>query len=132
MADIAGCPVKELVALGIPPQRAKVLHALAEFQIVSSVGIRFAEDLISLGYYSLKELKGKNGAKLVEAFERHKGYWIDPCVEDQFRLVVHVANTGDLSRSWWDFTEERKAYRLKKGYPANRPEKAWYEIPGYK
>jgi hypothetical protein len=43
---------------------------LAEFQIVQSVGIKFSEDLIFLGYYSLNELKGKDGAILTDEYEK--------------------------------------------------------------
>lgn len=118
------------VLLDASPDRAKKIHALAEFQTIPSIGIRFAEDLVYLGYYSLNELKNKDGAELTDDYEKKKGYWIDPCVEDQFRLVVHFANTGDTTKTWWDFTEDRKKYRLKNGYPANRPQKAWHETLG--
>lgn len=118
--------------LGLPKIRAMELYALSEFQSLPSVGIRFAYDLISLGYYSLQQLKGKDPAKLTDAFERQLGAWIDPCVEDQFRLVVHYANNPKSDRTWWDFTPERKAFREKHGYPASRPERAWFELPQYK
>lgn len=127
--DIPNYAADELeVLLGVSPKRAREIYALIEFQIIPSIGIRFAEDLISMGYYSINDLKGKDGAKLTDEFELLKGYWIDPCVEDQFRLAVHYANTGDNSKKWWDFTEERKKYRLEMGYPSNRPKKAWHEI----
>lgn len=105
--------------------RAKEIYALAEFQMVPSVGIKFAEDLVFLGYYSLNELKNKDGAKLTDEYELKKGYWTDPCVEDQFRLVVNFANTHDTSKMWWDFTKERKKFRSENGYPKNRPQKSW-------
>jgi hypothetical protein len=79
------------------------LRAMSEFQSIPSIGKRFAEDLIQLGFYSLKELKGKNPAKLLDRFERQLGVWIDPCVEDQFRLVVHYADHPGTIRNWWDF-----------------------------
>jgi len=93
--------------------------------------IKIAKDLVFLGYYSLNELKQKDGAKLTDEYEQKKGYWIDPCVEDQFRLVVNFANTNDTNKTWWDFTEERKKYRFENGYPASRPKKAWHEIIEY-
>lgn len=98
-----------------------------EFQSIPSIGIKFAEDLIFLGYYSLAELTGKNGSELFDAYELKKGYWVDLCVEDQFRLVVDVANHGIRDKTWWDFTAERKAYREKHGFAANRPTTSWYE-----
>ena len=109
------------VMLNASPDRAKEIYALAEFQTVPSIGIKFAEDLVFLGYHSLKELKNKDGAKLTDEYELKKGYRTDPCVEDQFRLVINFANTGEINKSWWEFTAERKKYRLEKGYPKNRP-----------
>lgn len=111
--------------------RAMELSALSEFQSLPSVGIRFAHDLISMGYFSLKQLKGKNGAKLTDQYEAQQGVWADPCVEDQFRLVVHYASHPDSHRKWWDFTAERKSFRLKHGYPTSRPTKPWYELPRF-
>lgn len=93
---------------------------MAEFQSVPSIGIKFAHDLISLGYYSLDELKNKDVAKLIEDLEVSTGTWMDPCVEDQYRLVVDYANNRDNCKKWWDYTEERKKYRIENGYPANR------------
>ena len=113
--------------LQVPVLRARELRALAEFQSIPSIGIKFAQNLISLGYYSLEELKRKDGARLLDELEHSTGTWIDPCVEDQCRLVVHFANQRDNKLNWWDFTEERKIYRLENGYPANRPRKAWFE-----
>lgn len=116
------------VLLNSKPERAKEIYALAEFQTVPSIGLKFAEDLVFLGYFSLCELKNKVGAELTDEYELKKGYWIDPCVEDQFRLVVNYAKTNDTTKMWWNFTEERKKYRLENGYPLNRPKKAWHEI----
>ncbi|MFZ1787876.1 MAG: helix-hairpin-helix domain-containing protein [Saprospiraceae bacterium] len=127
-ADIFDYSSDELeVLLNSTPERAKTIFALAEFQTVPSIGIKFAEDLVYLGYYSLSALKNKDAVKLTDEYEQKKGYWVDPCVEDQFRLAVYFANTNDFSKTWWDFTEERKKYRLKNGYPANRPTKAWHD-----
>jgi hypothetical protein len=129
ISDIPGIAVDEFCGLmQISRIRAMEIHALAEFQCIPSIGIRFARDLLLMGYYSLEELKDKDGAKLVEEFELSTGYWIDPCVEDQCRLVVHYANHKDDSKRWWHFTPERKLYRSLHGYPANRPKKAWFEI----
>ena len=132
LADIHRYTATDLeVLLGASPTRTRTISALAEFQTVPSVGIRFAEDLVFMGFYSIDELKGKNGAELTDAFERKKGYWIDPCVEDQFRLVVYYADTRDAEKSWWHFTTERKQFRALHGYPADRPVTPWYETLGY-
>jgi hypothetical protein len=132
IANILDFATDELeVLLNATTERAKKIYALAEFQTVPSVGIKFAEDLVFLGYYSLKELKEKDGAKLTDDYEKKLGYWVDPCVEDQFRLVVNYANTNDTTKTWWDFTEERKKFRSDNGYPKSRPKKAWFETLGY-
>lgn len=117
--------------LYLPKLRAMELYALSEFQSLPSIGVRFAYDLISMGYYSLKQLKGKDGAKLTDQFEVQVGAWIDPCVEDQFRLVVHYAEHRNSHKNWWDFTKERKAFRETYGYPETRPTKPWFKLPEY-
>jgi AraC-like DNA-binding protein len=124
--------VTELQALlGVSKIRAMELYALSEFQSLPSIGIRFAHDMIAMGYYSLRDVKGKNGAKLTDQFERHLGAWADPCQEDQFRLIVHYAQHPTVHRNWWDFTAERRAFREQHGYPANRPTQPWFELPRY-
>jgi hypothetical protein len=133
IANILDFATDELeVLLNVTTERAKEIYALAEFQTIPSIGIKFAEDLVFLGYYSLNELKNKDGAKLTDEYELKKGFWIDPCVEDQFRLVINFANTNDTKKTWWNFTEERKKYRFENGYPASRPKKAWHETIEYK
>jgi AraC-like DNA-binding protein len=117
--------------LNVSKIRVMELYALSEFQSLPSIGIRFAYDLISMGYYSLKQLKGKDGAKLIDQFELQAGVWIDPCVEDQFRLVVHHAKHPESQKNWWDFTAERKVFRAKNGYPATRPNQPWFDLPQY-
>jgi hypothetical protein len=117
--------------LSATPQRARELQALYEFQSIPSLGINFAEELISQGYYSLAQLKGKNAVTLFDAFERHCGAWADPCVEDSYRLLVHYIENKDETKRWWDFTTERKAYRAQHGFPADRPVKPWHQLPEY-
>ena len=116
------------VILDASAARIKIICAMAEFQRVPSVGIKFSEDLIFLGFHSLEELKDQDGAKLLEAFEGKNGYSTDPCVEDQFRLVVAFARNPNISKNWWDFTQERKKYRLENGYPSDRPQTVWHEV----
>lgn len=115
------------IILDVSPLRAKVLRALVDFQTVPSVGIKFAEDLVFMEFYSIEELKNEDGALLTDKYEKKKGYWIDPCLEDQFRLIIYYANTYDTTKNWWDFTNDRKIYRNTIGYPNNRPTKAWFE-----
>ncbi|MGF7078579.1 helix-hairpin-helix domain-containing protein [Mucilaginibacter sp. UYCu711] len=118
-ADLA---VDEIIAVLNPePQRARIIQALYEFQSIPSIGIRFAHDLIFLGYYQLAHVKDKNGPDMLNEYEHKIGYKVDPCVEDQFWLVVYHANHPQSKNQWWDFTAARKAYRNKYGYPNTRP-----------
>ncbi|SFL45539.1 Pathogenicity locus [Gracilibacillus orientalis] len=121
---------KEQIAqmLNISVEKAKNLKGLAAFQKVPSVGYKLAERLVyQLNIISLSEIKDKDGAELFEQLEQKQGVWIDSCVEDQIRCVVNYANNPKSNKQWFDFTEERKAYRKKVGFPENRPKKAWYE-----
>jgi len=116
------------VLLNVSEGRARELYALADFQRIPSIGIEFARDLIFLGYYNIQELRSKDGAKLLDDYEYQKGFFTDPCVEDQFRLAVDFAKNQDYTKRWWDFTKERKAYRSKIGYPKLRPTVKWTEV----
>lgn len=114
------------------PQRAKEIAALIEFQSIPSLGINFATELMAQGYYSLKQLEGKDAVELYNAFEKHSGAWADPCVEDSYRLLTHYIIHRDDTKRWWHFTAERKAYRARFGFPADRPTEPWYNQPQYK
>ncbi|USG66464.1 helix-hairpin-helix domain-containing protein [Brevibacillus ruminantium] len=107
--------------LGISVERARELIALAAFQTIPSIGPKLAEDLVRLGYYSLDELRGRDGAELIDTLELIYGCQIDPCVEDQIRCVIHHADYPDSQKQWWEFTEERKSFRAQHGYPPTRP-----------
>jgi len=125
---LANYAIDEVIAvLDANAERAKTLKALFGFQSIPSIGIKFAKDLMLLGYYNLASLKDKSGPELLNTYEKHTGKWTDPCVEDQFWLVVHYANYFDSKKKWWDFTSERKAFRSQYGYPSDRPTNAWFE-----
>lgn len=129
IAGIVDLSLDELCdILQVSKERAREIYALADFQRIPSIGIKLAEDLISIGYFSVQDIKGKDGAQLTHEYELKKGYRIDSCVEDQFRLVVYFAETNDSRKQWWDFTEERKQYRAAYGYPADRPTANWHEV----
>jgi hypothetical protein len=122
ITQLADYATDELCAmLDITEHRAKQLHALIEFQTIPSIGPKFAQDLIDMGYYNLSQLKSQTGPELLNHHEKLIGYRTDPCVEDQFWLVVHYANHSGNGKQWWNFTNERKVYRADHGYPDSRP-----------
>lgn len=120
-------PDEIAVIIGASTKRTEELQALVDFQSIPSLGIGFARELMAQGYYSLEQLRGKTAVELFNAFEKHSGCWIDPCVEDSYRLLVHYIQHRDESKRWWNFTAERKAYREQFGFPGDRPITAWYE-----
>ena len=127
-SDLAHAEPREIAGeLSFTLQRARELVGLATFQSIKSIGPAFARDLIEMDIFSLDDIRGRTGADLLDEHERRRGYPTDPCVEDQFRRVLHYAHTGDNSLSWFDFTAERKAYRDEHGYPNDRPTVAWHE-----
>lgn len=128
MADMEIASLKK--CLGSSLERAKYLKALAEFQSVPSIGPKIAQGVVEMGYYSLDEVKNKDGSELINQMEEHLGCWQDPCVEDSLRCIVHFANDRESDKNWWDFTSERKRYREQFGYPVTRPTKAWHEVEG--
>ena len=72
-------------------------------------------------FFHYRKSRKKNGAKLFDELEQKLGVWTDSCVEDQLRCVIHFANNPESRKQWFDFTEERKTYRDKIGFPKNRP-----------
>jgi hypothetical protein len=112
--------------LNLSFERARYLVGMAIFQRIPSIGPNMAHNVVEdLQYYSYEEIKNEKGEDLTLTLEKKYGVWMDPCVEDSLRCVVHHARNPDSSKNWWDFTEERKAYRNKHGYPSDRPTKAW-------
>lgn len=95
-------------------QRAKRLKALAEFQTIPSIVHKFAQNLVRLSFYSIDDFKGKDPVELFRDLENYHGTSIDPCVEDQFRQVVHYAHHPNSEKQWWDMTEERKRERSRR------------------
>jgi hypothetical protein len=131
LAEIADQEPEQLaVHLGITFERARFLVAQARFQQLPDIGPRGAKWLTDLGYSSLEELAGEDPAEMLNRLETFYGCWVDPCVEDCLRMVVHYAEHPDSDKRWFDFTEERKQFREAHGYPADRPTRSWMDKQG--
>ncbi|WP_202078939.1 helix-hairpin-helix domain-containing protein [Caldalkalibacillus salinus] len=114
--------------LDTTPERAREIKGLATFQQIPSIGHELADKLVThLGLYDLEQIKDQEWTELCQSLELKLGCWTDPCVEDQIMCVIHHANHPGSDKQWFDFTEERKAYREAHGYPQSRPKTAWYE-----
>ncbi|WP_175986417.1 helix-hairpin-helix domain-containing protein [Bacillus sp. Marseille-Q1617] len=115
--------------LEIPFERARYLVGMSIFQQIPSIGPNMAHNVVEdLQFYSFDDIKQEKGEDLIIKLEKKYGVWMDPCVEDSLRCVVHHARYPDSEKNWWDFTAERKAYREKCGYPSDRPTKAWDSV----
>ncbi|WP_282139228.1 helix-hairpin-helix domain-containing protein [Rossellomorea aquimaris] len=114
--------------LNISMARARYLVGMSIFQRIPSIGPNMAHNVVEdLGFYSYEDIKDEKGEDLIIDLEKKYGVWMDPCVEDSLRCVVHHANNPASKKNWWDFTTQRKNYRQTHGYPSDRPTKAWDE-----
>ena len=112
--------------LGISIGRARYLVGMSIFQQIPSIGPNMAHNVVEdLGFHTFEEIKDEKGEDLIIDLEKKYGVWMDPCVEDSLRCVVHHANHPDSTKNWWDFTAQRKNHRKTHGYPKDRPTKAW-------
>jgi Pathogenicity locus len=112
--------------LNISMERSRYLVGMSIFQQIPSIGPNMAHNVVEdLGYYTFEEIQGEKGEDLIIDLEKKYGVWMDPCVEDSLRCVVHHANHPESTKNWWDFTAQRKTHRETNGYPNDRPTKAW-------
>ncbi len=127
LMEVAALSPKTLAEkIDIPHERARYLVGMATFQRIPSIGPNLAHNVVGdLSFYNYEQIKDEKGEKLIIDLEKLYGVWMDPCVEDCLRCVIHHANHPDSQKNWWDFTSERKAYRQTHGYPEDRPTKAW-------
>jgi len=114
--------------LSCSDERAGHLHALSIFQTIPSIGPVIAQAVVDLGYYSLDDIRHESGPDLLNRLETLYGYWVDPCVEDCMWCIVYHANHPGSDKSWFAFTDDRKAYRRQHGYPQTRPMLAWHAV----
>ena len=79
ISEIAHYAADELaMILSTTLHRAKCILAHIEFQSIPSVGPVFAQDLVDMGYFSIAELKEKDGAQLLNethALKTSLGWW---------------------------------------------------------
>ncbi|PFA68678.1 Pathogenicity locus [Bacillus sp. AFS015802] len=129
LGDIHGFSPERLQdKLNISLERSRYLVGMSIFQQIPSIGPSMAHNVVEdLGFYTFEEIRNEKGEDLIIDLEKKYGVWMDPCVEDSLRCVVHHANHPSSTKNWWDFTTQRKTYRQTHGYPGDRPTKAWDE-----
>ena len=98
------------------PVRARGLLGLP------NVGPATALDLVRLGIFEKKGLKGRSADRMYDTLCKIDGVRHDPCVRDVFASLVAFAG-GAPARPWWYYTPERKAStgRPSPARPSGRP-----------
>lgn len=85
--------------------------ALKDLQRIPGVGRQIAEDLWSLGYHSVTDLRGQNPDSMYEALCRQSNMVIDRCMLYVFRCAVYFASNSrhdpELLK-WWRWKDRSK------------------------
>jgi Pathogenicity locus len=79
----------------------------SDLTTIPNVGPAIALKLQRLGFDSIAELRGQDGAELFERFCALEGSPQDPCLLDTFMAVADFADGGP-ARPWWEYSRERK------------------------
>jgi len=82
--------------------------ALKRLQEIPGVGPRLAEELLSLGYTSVPELKDEDPEAMYERLMELHGKHVDRCVLYVFRGAVYYASNSTHNPEklkWWSWKE---------------------------
>ena len=80
---------------------------VTDFEQIPNIGEAMANDLLSIGIKSPKELKNQNAYELYVKLCRKTDTYQDPCVLDVFLSAIYFMK-GKGTKMWWEFTAERK------------------------
>jgi hypothetical protein len=84
--------------------------AIRDFQRIPGVGKQIAEDLWTLGYRSVEDLRGQDPEGMYDALCRQANMMIDRCMLYVFRCAVYFASNSrhdpELLK-WWRWKDER-------------------------
>lgn len=64
---------------------------MKELRTIPIVGEKVAEPLYMLGIRSVKELVGKSPEDMYGELRTMKGYYVEPCMLNQFKVAVSMA-----------------------------------------
>ena len=81
---------------------------LRELRQIPGVGPSIAQDLVELGYYRIRDLKGADPEEMYERFMLLRGVHVDRCLLYVFRCAVYFASRSrhDPERlKWWNWTD---------------------------
>ncbi len=83
---------------------------LKELQKLPNTGPRVAEDIYSLGYRSLADMKRADPDKMYAKLEKLAGAHVDRCMLYVCRALVYMAKHPDYNKkdvSWWYFKDKK-------------------------
>ena len=93
---------------------AKVIRKnVAQFTDLPNVGAATAADLRVLGFHSPADLIGQDPYSMYNRLCEITRVRHDPCVIDVFLSITHFMD-GGRAKSWWSFTDQRKAFLKKR------------------
>jgi len=80
---------------------------MSELRKIPGVGEKTEEDLISLGYKKISDLKGEDPEEIYIRDCKRRGCMIDRCQLYVYRCAVYYANDNKdkESKKWWDFKD---------------------------
>jgi len=83
---------------------------LREFKQIPGVGKKIAEDLLSLGCYSIQDLQDRNPEELYLELCAQRGMHVDRCMLYVFRCIVYYASNErhdpELLK-WWNWKDAK-------------------------
>lgn len=88
-------------------KKAKCAAEALALEAIPNIGPRVAEDLRQLGINVPADLKGQDPYVLYRQLCVQAGVIHDPCLLDTFIAATRFMS-GEASRPWWHYTEERK------------------------
>lgn len=74
---------------------------------IPGIGASLAQDLLSLGYHTVSDLKRENPEAMYERLQTQVGSHIDRCVLYTFRCAVYYASGGrePAKLKWWNWKD---------------------------
>lgn len=87
------------------------MGALTELQKIPGVGASISQDLVDLGYRSIKDLKGKNPDDIYQDLIALRGEHIDRCVLYVLRVAVYYASNSVYEPEllkWWNWKDGKQ------------------------
>lgn len=96
-------------------------ESMKELRKIPGVGNAVAEDLFSLGFKSISDLKGKDPEEMYIRHNQLKGSVQDICMLYTFRCAIYFAETPKEKQDseklkWWNWMDKEKVSSKEKDF----------------